>query len=172
MDRVEDPAADDDRGADADDAREVAGEAGVGDVADSVVGEGRVGGGVLLDLPVEALVGGDLFQAVGAGGGVEGDDAGEEEGRAETGGEDAARGAGGGGRRGGGSGGVDQLPVDPQLERRGEAAAPYTRSGRTAMTAPTVRAVIAASPRPMRTCTPTIAVSTLPIGMSVVPPMA
>ena len=32
------------------------------------------------------------------------------------------------------------------------------------MTAPTVGAVIAASPMPIRTCTPTIAVKTLPIG--------
>ena len=50
--------------------------------------------------------------------------------------------------------------------------APWTRSGRTAMTAPTVSAVIAASPIPIRTWTPTMAVKTLPIGTSAVPPRA
>ncbi len=50
--------------------------------------------------------------------------------------------------------------------------APCTRSGRTASTAPTVAAVMAASPMPISTCTPTMAVSTLPSGTSVVPPRA
>ena len=40
------------------------------------------------------------------------------------------------------------------------------------MTAPTVSAVIAASPMPMRTCTPIMAVATLPMETSVVPPIA
>ena len=84
---------------------EAAGEAGVGDVLDAVVGERGVRGGVLLGLLVDALVGGDLLQAVGVGGGVEADEAGEDEGGGQAGdpqpcgAERAATGAGAGRRR-------------------------------------------------------------------------
>ncbi|CAM5546132.1 hypothetical protein STANM309S_01007 [Streptomyces tanashiensis] len=80
------------------------------------------GGRVVLGLGVDALVGGDLLQAVGAGGGVEGDEAGEDEGGDHAADPQLPRGASG--RRGGGcgGGGVDQFAVDAELERRGQAA--------------------------------------------------
>src|SRR6478752_6925945 len=48
--------------------------------------------------------------------------------------------------------------------------APYTRSGRTAITAPTARNVITPSPMPISTWTPSIAVMSLSREMSAVPP--
>src|SRR5690606_17437278 len=87
-------------------------------------GERGVGRAVFLRLLVDALVGGDPLQAVRAGGGVEGDEAGEEEGRDQAGDQEAAVGAvrGGGLGLAGGGRGVDQFAVDPELEGGGQGA--------------------------------------------------
>lgn len=82
--------------------------------------------------------------------------------------ERAATGAAGAGA---GAGASTSSPSIRSLSEEVSPRAPCTRSGRTAMTAPTVSAVITASPMPIRTWTPAIAVKTLPIGMSVVPPI-
>ena len=50
--------------------------------------------------------------------------------------------------------------------------AAYTRSGRVATTALSTAAVMTASPIPTRMCQPTIAVASLPSGMSTAPPIA
>ncbi len=71
-----------------------------------------------------------------------------------------------------GAGASTRSPFTRSWSRCRRPRAPYTRSGRTAMTAPTVSAVMTASPMPISTCTPTIAVATLPMETSVVPPTA
>ena len=48
----------------------------------------------------------------------------------------------------------------------------YTRSGRTAATAPTVAAVMIPSPMPISTCRPTISVNTVPSEAPPAPPIA
>lgn len=172
----EDAAADGDGDADADHSGETPGDAGVADVLDAVVGERGVGRSVFLDLLVDAPVGGDLLQAVGARGGVEGDEAREEERGDQARCPDLARGAGGRGAgasdAAGAAGASTSSPSTRSLSGVARPRAPCTRSGRTAITAPTVSAVITASPMPIRTWTPTIAVNTLPMGTSVVPPIA
>ena len=50
--------------------------------------------------------------------------------------------------------------------------APWTRSGRTDTMLATTRNVITASPMPMSTCTPTIAVSRVSSGIGTAPPTA
>ena len=119
-------------------------------------------------LAVDARVGGDLLQPVGLGlaCGATNTTSSDGDGR-------PASDEGGDATSGGGHVSPPRRAGDRRPARAGRCArAPYTRSGRVAITAPTASAVMMPSPMPMSTCTPTIDPATAPMDTASLPPMA
>ena len=140
------------------------------DPVGAVVGERAVGERVVAHVGVDALVGGDLLQPVRVGAGARGDE--DDEQRRRRRGRRRRRRAVERRRR---------AAMSADLRARRAAAgpapgtmprAPYTRSGRIAITAPTARAVMMPSPMPIRTWTPIIAPATEPTDTASLPPRA
>src|SRR6185503_19766226 len=137
----------------------------VADALRAVAGE-RAAVAVVLGLGLrEALVLGDPVEAVRSGGGVVAHDPGQQQ-RDQYAGDHE-----------GPSGhafhvGAPSVVRTSRARRSSTRRAPCTRSGRTATMLPTARPVIRASPTPISTCQPTIAVTSVSSGMSACPPTA